>query len=269
MEMKKAVIINPVMPGLDKSSIGWREAFAEGLRRRGWIVVIDTNYYDCDLLVLWGVRRQDLINKQRLLGREICILERGYLGDRYKYTSVSFGGGLNGRGIFRGPFTDNLRFRGLFGHLLRPWEFNFDGYVLVMGQVPGDQSIRGVDIHGWYARVVQALRREGYKDIRFRPHPRAGRGGTAGLRAVTGDLDAALAGAAIVVTYNSNAAVDAVLYGRPTIAMDEGSMAWDMAGHQIDDIRTPNRAAWCSRLAWCQYSIDEFRSGTCADRVGL
>lgn len=267
--MKTAIVTMTGRPGPDKSSLQWREAFCDGLNRRGWNAELSTSPQPCDLLVLWGVRRRDLIEKQLAEGGEVCILERAYLGDRFAWTSVSFGGGLNGRGIFRGPFEDGSRFEQHFGDLMQPWQTG-GGYALLIGQVPGDQSIRGVDIDAWYRQSVAALKKYGWPDVRFRPHPKAGPARRAsGLNQIGGTLAEAMAGAGVVMTFNSNTGVEAALFGRPVIAMDAGSMAWDVAGHQVTEIVTPDRTAWAHALAWKQWRAEEFTSGECMEAIGL
>jgi len=71
------------------------------------------------------------------------------------------------------------------------------------------------------------------------------------------------------MTYNSNTGVEAAMAGRPVIAMDEGSMAYEIAGHQVTDIITPDRTAWAHALAWKQFTIDEIQSGFCQEACGL
>lgn len=265
--MVKAVIIDN--PGAGNHDYGWRRAFGEGLSRRGWQVVMSNNFEPCDLFVIWGVRRADLIERARSFGAEICVLERGYLADRFTWTSVSFGGGLNGRGVFRTPHgADISRFNSL-GVQMPPWYSPDHGYALIMGQVPGDQSIRGVDIDAFYRTSAQSLRAAGHHEIYFRDHPR-GRGRDVGLPVKNGDLHDAIDGAKIVVTFNSNSGVDAVLRGRPVVAVDRGSMVWDIAGHAVaDDVMILDRSAWASRLAWCQFTRQEMQTGFCAEAVGL
>lgn len=242
----------------------WGGAFAEGLKRHGWNVKTQRDSEPSDLLVLWGTRRQLDIRQQLDRGGEVCIIERGYLGNRMHWSSVSFGGGLNGHAEFRGVSGDPRRFDSHFGHLMRPWHRPECGYAMIMGQVPGDMSIKHMDINAFYQQAFQALAKQGWS-VRFRAHPLAGRSdnGRAGIKSIKGELYDCLEEAGLVVTFNSNSAVDAALFGRPVIAFDRGSMAWEIAGHQVDEVITPDRTDWAARLAWCQWRSEEIRSGEC------
>jgi hypothetical protein len=257
----------------------WGGAFGEGLKRHGWFVTHAPVPQSCDLLVMWGVRHQPWIAAQKAAGGEVCILERGYVGDRFAWTSVSFGGGLNGRGIFHMPGdADASRWERHFAQLMRPWDprpicpsNRTSAYALLIGQVPGDNSLRGVDIDAWYRDTAAEAARVGWP-VRFRPHPvavqRGIAGDVAGAPTLAGSLDEALAGAAACITWNSNTAVESVLAGVPTIACDEGSMAWPVCGHAVGPIPSPDRRPWVHWLAWCQWTIEEMRSGDCWAAVG-
>jgi hypothetical protein len=221
----------------------------------------------CDLLVLWGTRNRHGISAQKRAGGQVCVLERGYVGDRFAWTSVSFGGSLNGRAEFRGPFHDGSRWERHHAYLLKPWRDRRDGYALLIGQVPGDQSIAGVDIDGWYRRTATELKGAGW-DVRFRPHPVATERGYSsvvpGVSTIGGDLASALDGAGMVCTFNSNTAVESVLAGVPTIAVDRGSMAWDVTGREVGrEPPMPERTEWCYALAWKQWRMEEMLSGEC------
>jgi len=71
------------------------------------------------------------------------------------------------------------------------------------------------------------------------------------------DLEAAR----YAVTFNSNSGVDAALAGVPVVAMDEGSMAWQVAGHRIGEIVFPDREKWAHDLAFAQWDVEEITSG--------
>lgn len=263
--MKRAVAI-ATLP----HQLAWASAFAAGLRKHGWQAVLRDDYEPCDLLVKWGVRDRRIIDIQRKSGGEVCILERGYLGDRFHWTSVSFGGELNGRAQFRGVRNDPARFAAHFAMLMRPWQRQrrARGYALLIGQVPGDMSIKHVDIVGWYRRMARELGVKGW-DVRFRAHPVALERGIAyagptSIKPIGGALKDNLAGADLVVTFSSNAAVEAILAGVPTIAMDRGSMAWPVTSHGADEpLIMPDRSQWAHELAWKQFSLDEMASGDC------
>lgn len=253
----------------------WGGAFANGLRRHGWSVdMMPAPGGACDLLVLWSVHRQDAIRHQIRDGGQVCIIERGYLGDRFEWSSVSFGGGLNGRAEFHGVRNDPARFDRHFGHLMQPWRAK-EGYALLIGQVPGDMSLASVggNLDGWYADTATDLAAQGF-DVRFRPHPVAIQRGKrsvcpGGAKLIGGTLDEALSGAALVVTFNSNTAVESVLAGVPTVAMDLGSMAWPVTTHSLEtEPQMPDRMTWAAELAWKQWTLNEMASGECWGHVG-
>lgn len=201
----------------------------------------------------WGWRTGARLRER---GHDVLVMERGYIGDRFAWTSLGWNG-LNGLAAFERPDDSGARFREHFDGMLKPWNPAGD-YVLLIGQVPGDASLRGRDLSGWYAKQAAIDWR---RPVRFRPHPVAVQRGiakpVAGAETMGGPLADALAGAAWVVTYNSNTGVESLLAGKPTHVDDRGSMAWGAT----------NREAWAHGLAWCQWSIDEIRSGAAWDVV--
>lgn len=241
----------------------WGKEFGNGLRKHGWQVeIIDRNRQreipKCNLLVLWGIRNQDAIKLQKGRSDEVCILERGYIGDRFAFTSVSFGGGLNGRGRFHGPLEDPSRWQKHFSHLMKDWQDKPSGYALIMGQVPGDTAVANVDLNAFYKLAANAMAKHGM-ETRFREHPRFHNK----PRPIADDL----AGAQCVVTWNSNSGVESVLNGIPAIAMDIGSMAWEVAGHEFAMPPKPDRSEWAHAIAWKQWTKDEMASGYCWEMI--
>jgi len=249
----------------------WIEAFAQGLKRHGVDVGIERHAAPCDLLVLWGIRDEDGIRAQRKADGEICILERGYIDDRFKFCSVSFGGRLNGRAEFRGPLQDGSRWETQFSHLMQPWRKR-DGYALLIGQIATDKSLAGVDIMKWYKRTAATLREQGW-EVFFRPHPgeeqRAERTKVEGVQKLKGSLQEALDGTGLVVTWNSNTGVEGVLSGVPAVSCNDGSMAWPVTAHTPGEVITPDRTEWAHAIAWKQFSMPEIASGFAAEATGL
>lgn len=258
--MKRAVIIANERAEHQRT---WGSAFAEGLKRHGWRVTTGRHHQPADLVVQWGIRRQDWIDATKHAGGEVVVLERGYVGDRFAWTSVSFGGGLNGRATFRGPFHDASRWNKHFAHLMQPWQSRDSGVALICGQVATDAAVAHVDINQFYQRAQVAYAALGIETL-FRPHPLANRLRPQPSRPLAEDL----ARAAVAVTFNSNSGVEAVLAGVPTVAIDKGSMAWDVTGHELTLPPTPDRTAWAHALAWKQWQMDEIADGTCWAHVG-
>ena len=100
--MRRSVVVAQGGIALGHQST-WGGAFAEGLKRHGWQVTVGTVPEPCDMLVLWGTRNRQAIDAQERAGGEVCVLERGYVGDRFAWTSVSFGGEAQWARRIQGP----------------------------------------------------------------------------------------------------------------------------------------------------------------------
>jgi len=217
-----------------------------------------------NVAVCWGWRKGRIL---RAAGRDVLLLERGYMGDRYSYTSIAWNG-LNGLGQFPDyPPDGGKRFRSM-GLALAPLRYIHGGgqYVLLVGQVPGDMSLRGANLLPWYKHTAAQAAAQFGLPVAFRPHPHAlarGHGqNIPGCRTDTGPLSDALSGAAVVVTYNSNAAVDALLAGVWTVCHDAGSMAWPVAAQSLDGVcHYERREPWAHELAFKQWTLGEIASG--------
>lgn len=229
------------------------DALVKGLEAHG-VKVKRQGYPDTKHVACWGWRNGRHLRER---GHEVLVMERGYIGDRFAWTSLAWNG-LNNRGtVPQVPDDGGERFETFHAGALKPWNPGGD-YVLLIGQVPGDAALAGRDLSGWYAE--QAAKDWG-RPVYFRPHPLAYRRGPVrpvpGAPVSDGGLDVALQGAAWVVTYNSNVGVDAYLAGKPTHVDDEGSMAWHVT----------NRQRWAHQLAWRQWSMDEIESGYAWEHV--
>lgn len=209
-------------------------------------------------VAVWGWRQGKMLRQR---GHEVCVMERGYLGDRFRWTSLGWNG-LNGHATFPDAPDDCSRFDAHFA--MKPWKQGGD-YVLILGQVPGDASLQGRDLTPHYSDWAMKAQTAYESPVRFRMHPRAMEKGyrqkVRGAELSTGTLEEDLAGALVAICWNSNSAVDAVLAGVPTVTLDKGSMAWDVTAHRIGELARPHRRTWASRLAWRQWSLDEIASG--------
>lgn len=245
-----------------------------GLERHGLAVNVllrEARGEPCDLAVVWGTANQSAMRS----GRRCLVIERGYLGNRFYWTSAGFDG-LNGRADFcnAGKATDVSRFSKNFAHLMLPQRETNGDVVLVIGQVPGDQSLIAANIrpNQWYDTVCRHLLDDGHEVV-FRPHPAAPKMlYDPFVRVSKVTLEEDLSRASWVATINSNTAVDGLMAGVPVSACDPGSMAWGVASRSPVHLpEFPERSAWANKIAWCQWSPEELSSGDFWDhlKVGM
>ena len=201
----------------------------------------------------------------RAAGHKVLVMERGHIGDRFKWYSLGWNG-LNGHAEWP-PFSDSgERFRQHHAALMKPWRPVGSGaYVLLAAQVPGDMSLQGRDLTHWYAATALAARHHYGLPVRFREHPvateRGHRRNPGYTEPIVGTLESALARAEVCITYNSNTAVEAVLAGVPSVVDNRGAMAWDVAAHAVGARVTPDREKWAADLAWRQWRLEEIAHG--------
>ena len=239
---------------------------SKGLCRHGiQVKVVSSDMpVTADIAFCWGWRVGSQLVRR---GKRVLVMERGYIGDRFAWTSFGWDG-LNGHA--RWPQIDDggERFRKHFADLMQPEREGGTGYALVFGQVPGDMSIQGVDLDGFYRLAANRLATQFGAQVCFRPHPvhvkRGGRPGAFlhGMMVTEGTLEEDLAGAACAVAWNSNGLTDAALAGVPVLAMNECAMVWPIARHGLDDVPAlRGRKDWAHRMAWRQWSHAEIESG--------
>tara|TARA_R110000772_G_scaffold133429_2_gene241896 strand:+ start:3086 stop:3994 length:909 start_codon:yes stop_codon:yes gene_type:complete len=159
---------------------------------------------------------------------------------------------------------------------LLPWKKE-GNYIVIALQLPGDASLRGINVTKWAADTAEELRMYTDRPIVVRTPQldrqfdkenivRITRIEGAALQQGTKDnlletLDAAYA----TVTYSSGFGIDSVIRGTPTIAMDPGSFAYSLGNNklsQIEDlVRSNDRQQWLNNLSYAQWSRKEIKDG--------
>lgn len=229
-----------------------------------------------DIAVVFGIRktrvpksfpRGDVIDAHRKQGKTIVVLERGFV-HRDRYFSAGFGG-INGRA----DFNNEARGADRWLQLETPLEpmRNGGSHIVLCGQVPWDASVQHTDHIGWIAEASRKLRDFTDLPILFRPHPLAADSTPSfiGTERSTGPLDNDLAGAAAVVTFNSNTGVEALIRGIPVLSFDEGSMVYSVTPHEFRILPAlirgkcllPDRGQWANNLAYAQWNLEEMAQG--------
>lgn len=273
-------------------------AFFDGLQHIG----IDSamhdvrdGYADCHVAVVFGVRKKHvpisfdrgaIIAEHRAKGRDVVVIEKGYvLRDRYYAAGLN---GLNGRANFRNRSMPGDRSARLIQEGAKTLPMHDGDNVVVIGQVPHDASVDFTDHRAWCDTALAAIARHGYdgRGIVFRPHPLVDPASyyvtsrhflRPGPRR---PLDEELANAGLVVTFNSNTGVDALLAGCRVVAVDEGSMIFGVAMPSLPGVLRPlncddtgalvkggwwvpeaMRRWWLNDLAYAQWTREEMAVG--------
>lgn len=238
-------------------------ALAEGIPSA---VIADARDYQLsDIAVIYGLCKSAVpatAPKGEIIRRHkgpLLVVDSGYV-HRDRYWAVGWNG-LNGRAEFGNGGMPGDRWIKLNVDMA-PWRAG-GRYALVIGQVPWDATVQHTDHPAWCRETVAALLAAGH-EVRFRPHPKApnAKYSVPAQYVSTRHLADDLAGAERVVTYSSNAGVEAVIAGVPTVAADIGSMAWAVTGRDpVGPVPTPDREQWAASLAYTQWTLAEMASG--------
>lgn len=229
-------------------------ALAGGLARFGITADVTDSYAagDADFLVWWGDKvPTPLHSRPRLILEAGFINGRSgdYVKDRLRFVSAGWSG-LHGRADPGPPLRPPTRWEQLREELV-PWRT--DGRtILVCEQHPGDAAAPGNN--HWWRGAIDLGERLG-KRVIYRPHPL--------MAPDIHPLSDSLASAAICVTWSSTCAIQAVVAGVPTVAMDRGSMARPVTSHNLDkDLFLGDRRQWAYNLAYRQWTHEELADGT-------
>ena len=124
---------------------------ASGIRRHGLEPRFSNrrNPSPCDVSVTWGAKNVAAAQS----GRRHLVLERGYVGNRF-HDFGRMGRSQRPRRFCNAHSSDD-RWKKHHAGVMKPWRAKPDGYVLIMGQVPYDASLMGLDIERWYRDAVR------------------------------------------------------------------------------------------------------------------
>ncbi len=220
----------------------------------------------CDVACMFGMHNPAAYNSG---GKRVLLLEAAAFGPQLDMATLGWSqdSGMNGRAFFKNENSPGDRWD-KYGVPVECWGHR-KGPIVVMGQVQGDAATKQLDLLDWYKRVIRATQDcfRGH-EIAFRPHPK-GSAHRLGVRIISDrvPLEEMFEETYACITHNSRSAVEAVLAGVPTVAMDEGSFAYGMTTHGIGRWRTPDRTQWCYDLAYTQWTADELANGTALEHI--
>lgn len=257
---------------------------------------IGNKYKACDVAVMMGswkprdkdhhILRTEIAENARLF----FVIETPLLGRRMfeenTHQRIGINGFLNNSGTFyyKRKFSDDrlkkldIKWKG--------WKNNLDGHVLMMLQLPGDASLRNIDIYNWAFETIQNIRKYTTKKIIVRTHPGVRLKDLDPFHKLVSDITLAkiedvdfsigrersltddLENAYCSISYTSGSSIDSVLKGIPVIACDPGNFSFEISSNYISDVENLKLADdetvndWLKSLSYSQWTIDEMLSGT-------
>jgi hypothetical protein len=243
------------------------DVFEKGLRAAGYDYQYGYSGQPAnpgDVLVMWNRygNWNSMADRFEASGGSVIVAENGYYTpDKRKVIALAIGG-HHGSGTVWVPeekgkaakrLVDlNIDFKGFRGP--RP-----DGHVLVCGQRGiGSPEMRSPS--NWHERVATELRAMTDREVRVRLHPELLRRAGHEPPPLSSDLQ----GAAHVVVWSSNSAIESLIAGIPT---------WYCAPHHVLQRAMmglqgfAETAAWRSRylafieMSWSQWFLDEIGQG--------
>ena len=233
--------------------------------------------------------RNEVIEKcKKYIIIETPLLERTIVKmSNHDYYRIGLNGFLHKDGEFNNENCpdDRLKSYGALYTDWKGWKQNSNGAILVLLQLPGDASLRNSNHGEWLIESVDRIRELTDRKIILRFHPAMSEKGHEQFLSDIGKivfknykdiewsdgiektLQEDLSVAKVCLTYSSGSAIDSIIYGIPTITIDEGNFAYPICSKTIDSIENPVLAdrstvlQWMSNLAYCQWNRKEMANG--------
>lgn len=155
-------------------------------------------------------------------------------------------------------------------------------YILIVGQAQFGLSSWDINIRQWYVDIATQIKKHTKLPIVLRPHPKVvlnEREWLVERQFLNGNMHlfewsrfARIEDAACVVSYSSNAAIDALVAGIPIIVRSKRNVAYPIAMHDIANVKKPtypdNQTLYkfLFDLAYAQWTPAEIRTGIVAQR---
>ena len=246
--------------------IPWLKAFSTGLKYHGYKIkerennptVNHLKTHGADIHLFWGLKNaQGIVEHCRQSGQLPICIEHGFTQDRMLFSSINLWG-LNGESELVVPDHDNSRCSKHNWAITPRNTGNVTDLTIIMGQVTGDMSLKGINIYDWARAKYQSLKNTS-SNIQFKPHPKEDpkRYEDLEIPIYTGSMQAAIAEANNIVTYSSTSAVDAWLHNVPATADSPVSMVYKYQNDQDESAKT----RWLNEISYRQFNKEEFSSG--------
>lgn len=235
--------------------------------------------------IVWGIpcRHKENTNNRRKVHdmyrenhRPLLVCERGFL-NRDRYFSVGYNS-IVGFGYYHNKNMPSDRFD---QHKIQPKAYQPDknkngGYILICGQVPWDSQLQHLPSYKqWLINLVKQIKQHTNRKIVYRPHPKQKASHPLAVLSIPGavtskkpTLEDDFQNSYVVLSYNSNSLVEAMLEGIPFFSFDRGSMVHDIANHDLSQLESPTfpdeqtKMQTLYDIAYSQWNLQEIKDGT-------
>jgi hypothetical protein len=209
-----------------------------------------------DLLCLWGPGAPDRVapmRRQLESGGHVLCFDLAYW-DRHRKVRVSIDGPHPQAWVMRRDWPAS---RMTADRIVASDAWNPDGPVVIAGIGDKAKVQYGSQVHDWELRMIADARRRGY-EVTYRPK-KLGLTPTGVARASAGPIESVLPGSALVCTWHSNVAIDAIRLGIPVICQDGAAAAVCPSTWSEDPVPLVPavRDRFLANLAWFQWGLWE------------
>lgn len=132
-------------------------------------------------------------------------------------------------------------------------------------------TFNGIDYRKWCIETLQKIRSISDRHIIVRPHPlETSVSDYLNTHLKINNLEFSrrqnfyddLNRSWCMINYNSTSAVESVIYGTHTICLDSSAFAWEVSGHNLEDIENDlsfDRYPWLKKVAYMQWHMNELQ----------
>lgn len=229
----------------------------------------DFTYEDSkDPIVMRGILKKKLIKQCWNDGRDFYFMDTGYFGNQKSLNNPM--GWKQYHRIVKNNLQHNNEIISRPDDRLKKLDLHFHSFkkggrnILIAKPDEKPMKFYGLDLDQWVEDTITEIKK--YTDrpiiIRDRVKSRTERVVNKSLKEALGDDVFAL------VTYNSNAATEAIMYGYPAFTLAPVHAASPVALQDLSQIETPYYPdkdkvyQWASHLAYCQFHVDELKNGS-------
>lgn len=226
-------------------------------------------YYDDsnDPIVLRGILKKKIMQRCWFEGRDFYFMDTGYLGNQrynlnpmgWKYWHRIVKNDLQHNEIIPRPPDRFVKLR----IPIFPWKKGGRNILLAK---PDEKPMKfyDLDLDQWVEETVNTIKQYTDRPIIIRERVKS-----RGDRIVTNTLRDALSDDVhCLVTFNSNAATESVMFGIPAFTLSPSHAAKPVTSQDLSQIENPYYPdkdkvhAWACHLAYGQFHNDELRNGT-------